>query len=245
MPRKSAIPSLAEQNAAVGGVGTLDRALTILMAFSSKTPTPSLAELSAFTQIPKSGVLRMLASFEHFHIVSRRTDGRYALSSEVARLNQIYQSTFSIEDVVVKVLHKLMLETEESASFYVSQGEKRLCLYRVDSLRPVRDHIRAGDLLPLNRGTGGRVLAAYSGAKGALYSKIRKEQVVVISGDVNPEVGGIGAPVFDANGELLGALTLTMPIERVKSTFVGPVKKAARDITRLIGGKYPDLPSAK
>lgn len=42
-----------------------------------------------------------------------------------------------------------------SASFHVRQGNQRLCLFRVDSPQPIRDHIRAGDLLPLDRGVGG------------------------------------------------------------------------------------------
>jgi DNA-binding IclR family transcriptional regulator len=47
----------------------------------------------------------------------------------------------------------------------VQQGQgadaMRLCLYRVDSPHPVRDHIRAGDVLPADRGTGARVLIAF------------------------------------------------------------------------------------
>ena len=46
--------------------------------------------------------------------------------------------------------------------------------YRVDSPHPIRDHAKAGDILPLARGAGGRVLMVYSGAKGALYDKVRK-----------------------------------------------------------------------
>lgn len=51
-------------------------------------------------------------------------------------------------------------------AFHVRQGDQRLVLFRVDSPQGLRDHVRAGDLLPLDRGAGGLVLMAYGGAKG-------------------------------------------------------------------------------
>ena len=66
-------------------------------------------------------------------------------------------------------------------------------LHRVDSDQPLRDHVKAGDLLPLNRGAGGRVLMAFGGTKGALYSRIRRDEVLVIEGDRTPELAGISA----------------------------------------------------
>ncbi|NDZ18096.1 IclR family transcriptional regulator [Variovorax sp. WS11] len=239
MPRRSAIPALADQNAAEGGIVTLDRALSLLAAFTSTTPVLALSELAERTQIYKSTVLRMLASLEHANLVHRLPDGRYALGSEVERLHQVFAGSFSLEAVVMPVLSDLVDKTRESAAFYVRQGDQRLCLYRVHSPRPVRDHMQPGDLLPLDRGAGGRILLAYSGAKGAMYSRIRREQIVVLVGDRVPELAGIGAPVFDAAGALAGALTLTMPAERLDRQHAEFVSLAARRITTALSGKYP------
>lgn len=239
MPRKSAIPSVADQNAAAGGVAAVDRALSLLATFSSAMPLLSLAEISSLTKLHKSTALRMLASLEHVHLVQRRPDGRYALGAGVARLHQIYAASFSLESLVMPALRELVGLTQESAAFHVRQGDKRLCLHRVDSPRPVRDHIKAGDLLPLDRGAGGRILSAYSGARGDLYTRIRREQVVVLVGDRAPELAGVAAPVFGAEDELVGALTLTMPSERLDPGFDRPVMQAARALTVLLGGVYP------
>jgi DNA-binding IclR family transcriptional regulator len=239
MPRRSAIPALADQNAAEGGIVTLDRALSLLAAFSSSTPVLSLGELAEKTQIYKSTALRMLASLEHANLVNRLPDGRYALGSEVERLHRVFAGSFSLETVVMPVLRGLVDKTKESAAFYVRQGEQRLCLYRVHSPRPVRDHMQPGDLLPLDRGAGGRVLLAFSGAKGAIYAKIRRERIVVLVGDRVPELAGIGVPVFGAEGELVGALTLTMPADRLDRQDAQFVSQAGRRITRLLSGTYP------
>jgi len=240
MPRKAALPALADRNAAAGGIATLDRALSLLTAFSAVRPTPTLAEIAAHAQVYKSTVLRMLASLEHAHLVHKRPDGRYSLGVEVERLHQVYGASFSLETVVMPVLRELVEKTKESAAYYVRQGEQRLCLYRVDSPRPVRDHMRVGDLLPLTRGAGGRILSAYAGGRGAMYAQIRREHLVVLEGDRVPELAGIGAPVFGPGGEIAGALTLTMPNERMDKKFIAPTQQAARKLSEFLGGQFPE-----
>jgi len=239
MPRKAALPSVAEQQAAAGGVAAVDRALSLLAAFTPDTPVLTLAELAARTQQYKSTVLRLLASLEHSQLVQRHADGRYALGPAVARMHAVYAGAFSLEEAVLPALRDLVAVTRESAAFHVRQGDQRLCLYRVDSPQPVRDHTRAGDLLPLERGSGGRVLMAFSGARGARYEQIRRDQVLVSSGDRVPELAGISAPVFGAAGELLGAVTLTMPAPRLQPSHAADVRHAARKITEQVGGIYP------
>lgn len=125
----------------------------------------------------------------------------------------------------------------------MAQGDARLCLYRVDSPQPVRDHIKAGDILPMNRGTGGRVLMAF-GAKPAanlttrdknLYARIREQGYFSAMGDRLTGVAGISAPIFKADGNLAAALTLTMPAERYNERHVKKVLEAARALSSQIG----------
>ena len=236
MPRRPRLPALADKHAAEGGVATLDRALSILEAFSTARPMPALAEIAAHTRISKSTVLRMLASLQHAGLVLRLADGRYALGAAVERLQRVRAASVSVESVVMPVLRELAAKTGESASFYVRQGEQRLCLWRVDSPRPVRDHLQVGALLPLNRGAAGRVLLAFSGARGSVYAGIRRDGVAVLAGDRMAEIAGVAAPVFDASGNLAGALSLSMPVQRLLPSLATPVRQAADRITHLLGG---------
>jgi DNA-binding IclR family transcriptional regulator len=80
---------------------------------------------------------------------------------------------------------------------------------------------------------------AFSGARGARYARIRHDQVLVASGDRVPELAGISAPVFGAGGDLLGAVTLTMPAPRLNAAWAPRVCQAARQITASVGGAYP------
>jgi DNA-binding IclR family transcriptional regulator len=235
MPKKAARPSLADSTAAPGGAAAVDRALTLLGAFRAGDGALTLGELAERTQLYKSTVLRLLASLAHAHLVLRQADGCWVLGAEVARLHAIQASTFSLEAVVTPALRALVALTGESAAFHVRQGEQRLCLCRVDSPQLLRDHIRAGELLPLQRGSGGRVLLACSGARGKLYEQIRRDGVIELVGDRTPDLAGVSAPVFGVGGELQGALTLTCPASRRRAAFVPQVRDAARALSRTLG----------
>jgi DNA-binding IclR family transcriptional regulator len=222
-----------------GGVAAVDRALLLLASFRTGDRSLSLAELADRAGLVKSTTLRLLASLAHFGFVRKLEDGRYALGPEVARLQAVYTASFSLEGAVMPVLRDLVRRTRESAIYHVRQGDARLCLYRVDSPQPLRDHAQVGDLLPLDRGAGGRVLLAFSGARGALYERIRHEGVAAIVGDRSKDLAGIAAPVFKAGGELAGAITLTMPAARYSERHVAHVRAAADRVTRALGGAVP------
>lgn len=249
MPRKARTTSLADDNAAPGGAAAVDRALTVLSAFQAGDSALSLAELATRTQLYKSTVLRLLASLEHARLLQRLADGRYALGVEVARLHGVYEQSFSLERVVLPVLQHLVAQTGESAAYHVLQGlaphQTRVCLFRVDSPHPVRDHIRAGDVLPADKGSGALVLMAYnshpSSAKTVTDSKtrgklarIRADGYFSAVGERLPEVAGISAPVFKASGEVAAALTLTMPAHRYNPQHIAAVLDAARALSARV-----------
>lgn len=246
MPRKARTPSVADVDAAPGGAAAADRALSLLAAFRAGDAALTLAELAQRTGLYKSTALRLLASLEHARLLQRLEDGRYALGSEVERLHAIHAASFSLDRVVVPELRRLVTATGESAAYHVRRGQGaddvRLCLYRVDSPHPVRDHIRAGDLLPMNRGTGGRVLSAFDPVLGKsgnasdrrVLAGIRERGFIAATGDRLEGVAGISAPVFHADGSIAAAVTLTMPAHRYDERFVTPVLEAARRLSGTV-----------
>jgi len=236
MPRKPAQPSIADRAAAPGGAAAVDRALSLLAAFRAGDAALSLGELATRTQLYKSTALRLIASLVHARLLRQQGDGRYALGPEVARLHALYAASFSLEAVVMPALHGLVARTNESAALHVRQGDRRVCLHRVDSPQLLRDHVRAGDVLPLDRGAGARVLLAFSGARGAVYARIRGEGLAVMDGDRVPGLTGVSAPVFGHAGALVGALTLTLPSARMKNRFIADVRQAAAELTAQLGG---------
>lgn len=234
MPRKSSIPSLADEQAAPGGAAAVDRALSVLSAFQAGDTSLSVTELAERTKLYKSTVLRLLASLSHGGVMRKTADGRWALGREIARLASLYTASFSLEDVVLPVMRELVAHTGESVALHVRQGDQRLCLYRVDSPQLLRDHVRAGDVLPLDRGAGGRVLMAFSGAQGKIYDKIRQDGYIHAISDRVPGLVGVSAPVWTTHHQLVGALTLTVPESRFKPQFVRALRNSARTLCQQL-----------
>lgn len=233
-PTKTPLESSADS----GGVAAVDRALMVLSAFTRQDNVLTLHELAERTSMVKSTVLRLLASLQHFGMVQKLPDGAYALGPAISRLHGAYTASFGLDTVVPPALRALVDKTRESASFHVRQGNRRLTLFRVNSPQPLSDQSRAGDSFPLDRGSGGHVILAFSGARGALYDRIRADKVVALVGDRVPELAGVSAPVFEAGGVLAGALTLTMPTERYDEGHVATVRAAAAALSEKLGGDF-------
>ena len=236
MPRKSSRPSVADEQAAPGGAAAVDRAISLLAAFQAGDKSLSVTQLAARTRLYNSTVLRLLASLAHGGLVRRTDDGQWALGPGVTRLASVYAASFSLEELLLPEMRALVQRTQESVAFHVRQGEQRLVLFRVDSPQLLRDHVRAGDLLPLDRGAGGRVLMACAGARGRLYDRIRRDGYLMVAGDRVPGLVGISAPVWRSGHELVGALTLTAPEARVRPAFVTQLRASAARLTQALGG---------
>lgn len=241
MPKKSSHTSVADEQAAPGGAAAVDRAVSLLAAFRPGDRSLTVTELAERTRLYKSTVLRLLASLAQGRLLQRTAEGHWALGPEVARLASIYAASFSLEQVVLPAMQDLMQHTQESVAFHVRQGDQRLVLFRVDSPQLLRDHVRVGDLLPLGRGAGGRVLSAFGGAKGRIYEQVRRDGYVMVVGDRVPGLAGISAPVWRADRELVGALTLTAPEQRVQPGFVDAVRHAAARLSEALGSTSPGI----
>jgi DNA-binding IclR family transcriptional regulator len=239
MPKKSSNMSVADERAAPGGAAAVDRAISLLAAFRPGDKALTVTELAKRTRLYKSTVLRLLASLAQGRLLHRNAEGHWMLGPELARLASIHSAAFSLEDIVLPAMRELVQGTQESVAFHVRQGDQRLVLFRVDSPQLLRDHARAGDMLPLDRGAGGRVLMAYGGAKGRLYDQVRRDGYVMITGDRIPGLVGISAPVWNSAHELVGALTLTAPEPRIQPSFIDALRRCAAGLTNALGGSPP------
>jgi DNA-binding IclR family transcriptional regulator len=231
-----------------GGVAAVDRALTILGAFDPGDQRLTLAELAKRTRFYKSTILRIAQTLLRLGYLQRFDDGCYQIGPTPLMLGAIYQRSLRLGDILLPLMHELADQTGESVSFYSRHGDVRVCLHRVDSQHAVRDHVREGDVLPLDRGSGGHILRAFSGAKGKLYETIRKEHCYASVGEPDPETAGISVPIFGSGQLLLGALTLAGPRSRIDETFIANARalllRVAARATSELGGAADSIDAA-
>jgi len=225
MDKPSSIVSSKESE----GVAVLDRACAILFAFKPDDAPLSLAELAARTGLYKSTLLRLAGSLIQHRLLLRLDDGRYQIGPASFMLGALYQRSLNISDIVVPLMRELAESSGESVAFYVRDQAVRVCLHRVDSKHAVRFHVREGDVLPLESGSGGRALLAFSATAGEIYDTIRRDFFCVSIGERDRETSGISAPVFGMSQSLRGVLTLAGPSSRINQAFI------ERNIDALFG----------
>ncbi len=227
------------------GVAAVDRALSILVAIeAAEDGSLSLAELAAATLLYKSTLLRLLVSLERGALVVRRADQRYALGPFAFRLGKSFESHNPLEQRLAPIMRALVEQGTESPSFHVRHdATRRLCLIRLDSRHSTLDRVRAGDLLPIDRGAAGRILLAYAERGAATPSDVPR--TMVSRGERDPLCGAGAAPVFGARGELVGALSLSGPldrfspesIERMSTLLLDAVDRASRALGATHSGE--------
>lgn len=225
------------------GVASVDRAISILEALSAVDRPMSLAELAQATGLYKSTILRLCASLERSALIQRMSDGRFKLGFGLIAMGEAAKRVQDLRSQIRDLLESLVAQTGESASYYVMHGEKRLCLCRVDSPRSVRDHIREGDVLPLDRGAAGHVLRGAARRQPLAVDKLA-DLVRVSLGERDAEVAAVAGPVVDGNG-LIGALSVSGPLTRFGPTKVAKFRRAVlaacQQLSRLAGGDLESL----
>lgn len=116
----------------------------------------------------------------------------------------------------------------------------RTCLVRIEGPQAIRHHIRVGEGLPLDKGSPGRVILAFSGEPGAVYEKIRRAGYYISIGERDPQVASVSAPVFGMNWRLLGSVCISGPASRLpRRKLVAHAKRimqAANQLSYALGG---------
>lgn len=221
------------------GVAAVDRALGILEAFGPDDTTLSLAELARRTGLYKSTLLRLAASLERAGYLRRSTDGQFRLGPTVLKLGGLYQRSFDLGDYVNPVLRQLAERSGESTSFYVREGDRRICLYRVNSMQHrILHYVQVGSQLALHTGASGQVILAFTETSPE-YAEIRQTGLA-ISLQRSSETAAMACPVFGPAG-FVGAISMAGPRHRFGPAQLPELQRAvleaALELTVALGGQ--------
>ena len=223
------------------GVAAVERAASLLEAFTDRDFSLSLGELARRAELDKSTVLRIARSLAKHGLLVRNEDGSWRLGPKLMKLGNIYQSTFRAADIIEPLLAQLVDQTGESAAVYVREGHARLCLFRHDSHQSIRHSARVGDMMPLNLGAPGRVILAFTGKAGPVYDEIRQKGFYATFGERDPQVASLATPIFRDGKDLFGSLALTGPPARFTEEAINrnleTLQMAARKLSAAMGGE--------
>ena len=240
----NSIRASSTESKTTSGVGVLDKAVVILSFLSQGAPA-TLAEVVEGTGLSRPTAYRLLSALEAHRLVGR-VDGRYALGLRLLGWGDSVVGLDLIE-AARPVLAALADETGESTQLYVREGDRRVCVASVERAGGgLRDTVPVGAVLPLDRGSGGKVLLAwtedgerFSGVDAAEIEETRSRGWAESVAEREVGVASVSAPVFGPDGELRAAVCASGPSsrlgERPGGRLAGPVVAAAREIEDALG----------
>ncbi|CAJ1506691.1 IclR family transcriptional regulator [[Mycobacterium] burgundiense] len=205
------------------GIGVLDKAVGVLHAIAD-SPC-GLAELCERTGLPRATAHRLAAGLEVHRLLARDSEGRWRLGPALAEL------AVHVSDPLLaagaQVLPKLREITGESVQLYRREGTARVCVAALEPPAGLRDTVPVGARMPMTAGSGAKVLLAYSDAgtqqavlPAAKFSdrtlaEVRKRGWAQSAAEREPGVASVSAPVRDAKGAVIAAISVSGPIDRM------------------------------
>jgi DNA-binding IclR family transcriptional regulator len=230
-------------------VGVLDKSVAILAALAETGPL-SLAGLVEATGLSRPTAHRLAAALEAHRLVGRDAAGRYRLGLRLLGWAGTVSAELGLVEAARPVLEALRDQTGESAQLFVRDGDSRLCVAASERPAGLRDTVPVGAVLPIDRGSGGKVLLAFGGdgsggsgrspaADPAELEAIRRRGWAASVAEREDGVCGVSAPVLDSGGRIHAALGVSGPINRLgrqpQKLLAAPVVAAARELERRAG----------
>ena len=212
------------------GTRTVERALTLLTAVAEDGGT--LSQLARAAELSPSTASRLLATLAAQELVRRDEYGRYGPGTRLRQLAAVALRSDPVYELAGPHLAALASETGESANLAVAaDGRRVVYLRQVASPKLVQTASWAGRTIP-RRGTA--LGAALRGAVGA-------DGYVARAGAVEPDVTSIAAPVYGADGQIAGALSVLAPNYRTSAGRIDAcglaVARHAAELSRSLGAR--------
>ena len=246
-------------------VRAVERAVQLLQAFRPEMPRLPLSELARATGLDKGTTRRLLHTLMACGLVDHdpRTQ-RYALSVGVLTLANAVDKGREIRELAAPVLTELAEKTGATSFLFVPHEGQALCVGRVRAAMPNFEAtwFLVGALTPLNCGGAPRCILAWlppDEQERALalplpkrtpraqadpdmlrreVTRIREQGFEVAADDFYIGITGIGVPIFDRNGALVGAVSISSLTSMVapegKPLFLNELRAAADEIGRLV-----------
>lgn len=218
----------------------MDKSVGILALLAEDGPT-GLAGVVEATGISRPTAHRLLSALEVHHLVAR-SNGRYKLGLRLLGWGEKAAAGTNLVEVARPVLENLRDASGESVQLYVREGQQRVCVAAVERAGGgLRDMVPVGSVLPLEHGSGGKVLLAWSedAADTDELREIRLRGWAESVAERESGVASVSAPVFGPDGELQAAVCVSGPVSRIGERpgrrFAERVVDSARHIEGSLG----------
>jgi DNA-binding IclR family transcriptional regulator len=186
-------------------------------------------------------------ALEGHRLVRRTPAGTWAPGPALAELGR---TGADLAELAGRHLVTLRDASGESAQFYVRDGAWRVCIAAAERTSGLRDTVPVGARLPMTAGSAAHALLAFAPAEevtpllpsssftARTLLDVRRRGWAHSVAEREPGVASLSAPVRDGSGGVLGAVSISGPVERLGRRpgpeLVGAVLDAAAAIGRAV-----------
>jgi DNA-binding IclR family transcriptional regulator len=216
-------------SAPTSDVGVLDKIMT-LCACLDGTPK-ALPEVSAATGLHRATAHRLLTAMAVHGLARQDAQTQWSLGPRCLELGRRASLGVPLAEAAGPTLLKLRDLTGESTQLYVRDADSRVCVAATESLHGLRTIVSVGAVLPLDKGSAGKVLRGEPAA-------IRRGWAESV-GEREAGVASVSAAIVDRSGLVRAAISVSGPIERTTKR-PGPrwgdaLRASAKEIQHICG----------
>lgn len=215
-------------------IKSVAKAIDILRTFSSSESRLTLAEIARRRGLPKSTAHNLLNTLLAAGFVEKLDDDYYALGTAIVALTQAVRVNVELRDRAAPLLRRLADDCRESVYLTVLDKDHCLYIYAVESPKRLLARTAVGDRVPLHCTSVGKAILATMGEEAILdvvnrvglpaFSEATITDLEVLRADLaqtrargyaldseEHEAGVycIGAPIFNARGDGIGACSIS------------------------------------
>jgi len=247
-------------------VSPVIRGLRLLRFIAEGGSTANLSEVGRRIDVNRVTVMRLLATLEHEGMVERLPQGGHEIGFGLLKIAARVLAANDLTTFARRVLARLSGSLQLSAYLVVPDGGHALYLLRHMPDSALVSNIQVGSSVPAHLTTPGRMLIAHLSPE-ALRERLGDDPLPTVTGQspatharladilaadhergcawsfsaYEPGIDSCAAPVLDATGEVIAAISVAGPQQRfeqdgtLRERVEKEVKQAARDLSALMG----------
>ena len=240
---------------------TLTKGLSIIELLAEGKNPRGVSDISNALDMSKSNAHRLLQTLLALGYV-KTSSGQYGLTPKICTLGASVVANYDVRSLAMAEMRNLADLTQETVHLSISDNQEVVYIEKIDSPQPVCSHTKIGGRAPAYCVSTGKALLAFQpidwledtikdldqhtnktitdiNVLNEEFAHIRKKGYALNRGEWHSELGGVAAPIFDVNSDVVAAIGLSGPTSRLTSVvlkkYAPLICNAARAISVNMG----------
>ena len=240
---------------------TIVKGMAVLEALIASPESMGVSELARLVGLTKSNIHRTLQTFVELGYVST-INGRYTATLKIWQQGAKVIERLDLRHTIRPIMDRLARATLETVHLAISAGPEVIYIDKSEGVHSVRAFSEVGERAPAHCSATGKIFLAFHPTalrettvqplRGftprtitepdqleAAVETVRQAGIAVNRGEWEAAVGGVSAPVWGPDNQLIAAMGLALPLSRLtdenQATLITQVRAAAAEASRALG----------